>query len=79
MYFSILQPQIDRTDRLPKIQFLFNINEGKRSSLEQKVLKDLLMSGGGLGELGGNLGGMLEAFTGKDCQIHGSYGSILLT
>ena len=64
-----LIPQVDRTDRLPKVQFLLNINEGKRASLEQKMFKDMLL-GGGLGEAlggggGGGLGGIMDAFNGS--------------
>ena len=62
---------MDRTERLPKVQFLLNINEGKRASLEQKMFKDLVLgAGGGLGGLGdalgaaGGLGGIMDAFAG---------------
>lgn len=43
---------------------VFAINEGKRSSLEQKALREAFMSGeGGLGGMG--LGDMMSALTGK--------------
>ena len=68
---------MDRTERLPKVQFLLNINEGKRSSLEQKMFKDMLLgAGGGLGGLGealgggGGLGGIMDAFAGMYVCMH---------
>ena len=58
-------PAADRTTKLPSIQQVFSIKENKRSSLEQKALRENLMSlGGGLGE-GGGLGGIMDALSGK--------------
>lgn len=58
----------DKADRLGKVQFLFNIKEGKRSSIEQRITREVMMSvskelnaGGG----GGDMSKMMEAFSGK--------------
>ena len=56
----------DKTDRLGKIQFLFNIKEGKRSSIEQRITREVMMdmtkefSAGG-----GDMSKMMEAISGK--------------
>lgn len=55
----------DKTDRLGKIQFLFNIKEGKRSSIEQRITREVMMdmtkefSAGG-----GDMSKMMEAISG---------------
>lgn len=57
----------DKADRLGKVQFLFNIKEGKRSSIEQRITREVMMSvskelsAGG----GGDVSKMMEAFSGK--------------
>jgi hypothetical protein len=60
------KPAVDRADSILKIQFLFDIKESKRSSLEQKLIRDLIMNtskdaiGGG-----GGLSGIMNSLTGK--------------
>ena len=60
----------DKADRLGKVQFLFNIKEGKRSSIEQRITREVMMSvskelsaaaGGGTGDVSK----MMEAFSGS--------------
>lgn len=57
----------DKAERLGKLQVVFSIKEGKRSSLEQKAMREMFMGmakgegGGGMGDLGG----MFEALQGK--------------
>ena len=57
----------DKADRLGKVQFLFNIKENKRSSIEQRITREVMMSvskelsAGG----GGDVSKMMEAFSGK--------------
>lgn len=60
----------DRTDRLPKLQFLLGIKEKQRSNLEQKLVKDLLMGGMG-GAAGGGMGAMMDAFKGPAAGLGG--------
>ena len=53
-----------RTGRLQCLQHIFSISEGKRGSLEQKAMKDMIMGmmggegGAGMGDLAGMLGNM---------------------
>ncbi|KAJ1439311.1 hypothetical protein B484DRAFT_444090 [Ochromonadaceae sp. CCMP2298] len=56
----------ERADRLGKLQFLFNIKEGKRNGMEQKIMREMMMSmTKEMGGEGGDLGKMMEAFSGK--------------
>jgi hypothetical protein len=63
---GVAKPAVDRADSILKIQFLFDIKEPKRSSLEQKLVRDLIMNtskdaiGGG-----GGLSGIMNSLTGK--------------
>ena len=54
---------VKRQGRLQCLQHIFSISEGKKSSLEQKAMKDMIMGmmggdGAGLGDLAGMLGNM---------------------
>ena len=54
----------DYTAKLGRLQVVFSIKEGKRSSLEQKAVREMIMSmtqGGG----GEGMAGMFDALTGK--------------
>ena len=56
----------DKADRLGKVQFLFNIKEGKRSSIEQRITREVMMSVSkelSSGGAGGDVSKMMEAFS----------------
>lgn len=55
----------DKADRLGKVQFLFNIKEGKRSSIEQRITREVMMSVSKelAGGAGGDVSKMMEAFS----------------
>lgn len=53
----------DNSLKIQKLQVVLGIKEAKRNALEQKAMKDLLLSGGGNGGLG-DLSGMFEALSG---------------
>jgi len=55
----------DKADRLGKVQFLFNIKEGKRSSIEQRITREIMMSmSKELTAGGGDMSKIMEAFSG---------------
>lgn len=67
---------LKKREGLGKLQVIFNIKEGKRSSLEQKAMVEVIMSMGG-GDDGG-MKGMFDAFGGKGGGGGGGFGPNML-
>ncbi len=64
-----------RNDKLPLVQQVLNIKEGKRANIESKIMREMMMSMT-KGEGGGNLGDMFAALSGGGAGGAGGMGDV---